>query len=71
MKITHARITALPKQFGDPMPEVHAVFEDGREKKLFEFYPDELSFAPEEFVGLTYEDGCRLKFVKDREYLRG
>ncbi len=52
------------------MPEVHAVFEDGRERKLFEYYPDELTFTPEEFVGLTYAEGCRLKFVKDRDYLR-
>jgi hypothetical protein len=70
MKITSARITAMPKSFADPMPEVHVTLEDGTEQKLFEYYPDELSFSAGEFVGLTVEEGHALKTKKDVAYLR-
>ena len=70
MKITSARITAMPKSLFDPMPEVHATFEDGTERMLFSYYPDEISFSPSEFVGKTIEEAIHLKFVKDRNYLQ-
>ncbi len=43
MVIVSARITALPKTFSDPMPEVYVTMEDGNEHLLFEYYPDEIS----------------------------
>lgn len=52
------------------MPKVKATFEDGSTKELFEFYPDELSFRESEFIGLTEEEGRRLKFTKDKQYLQ-
>lgn len=70
MKITSVRITAMPKSLFDPMPEVHATFEDGTERMLFSYYPDEISFSPSEFVGLTEDEARHLKFVKDRNYLQ-
>ncbi len=68
--IVSARITAMPKSLFDPMPEVHAKLEDGSEVKLFEYYPDEISLSPSEFVGLTVEQASQLKFKKDAAYLR-
>jgi prepilin-type N-terminal cleavage/methylation domain-containing protein len=71
MKITSARITNLPQQMFGPSPEVIATLEDGTEEKLFEYYSDEISFSPSEFVGLTAEEGRRLKFKKDKQFLQG
>jgi hypothetical protein len=70
MKIIKARITSLPETLFDPMPQVFATTEDGAEHFLFEYYPDEISFTSNEFVGLSLEEGSRLKFTKDQEYLR-
>ena len=70
MKITHAHISDLPKTFFDPMPEVRATFENGKTKTLFSYYPDEISFAPEEFIGLTEEEAHRLYSQKDIAYLQ-
>lgn len=70
MKIQSATISAMPKGFGDPMPIITATMEDGSEERLFEYYPDELSFTAEEFVGLTLEEGKQLKFKKDKAYLQ-
>lgn len=60
----------MPKSFFDDMPKVMVTLEDGTEKQLFEYYPDELSFRAEEFIGLTEEQGRQLKFVKDKQYLQ-
>lgn len=69
--ITSARITALPKKMFDPMPEVWVRFgEGGPEEKLFDYFPDEISFSPEEFVGLTRQQAAQLKYQKDLAYLK-
>lgn len=52
------------------MPEVIATLEDGTETALFDYYSDELSFHPSEFVGLTVEEGRNLKQQKDVRFLR-
>jgi hypothetical protein len=70
MKIVSARITPLPKSLRDPLPEVWVRFEDGNEEKAFDYYPDELSFQPQEFVGLTVSEARALKVKKDLDYLR-
>lgn len=69
MKITSARITPMPKSLFDPMPEVFVTLENGEEVALFSYYPDEISFTPNEFVGLTIEEARHLKFKKDKAYL--
>ena len=53
-----------------PMPEVKVQFNNGDEKTLFEFYPDEISFKESEFIGLTEESARRLKFEKDKRYIQ-
>ena len=70
MKIKSAHITAMPKSMFDPMPKVLATFEDGTEKELFQYYPDEISFTADEFIGLTEEEARHLKFTKDKAYLQ-
>jgi len=70
MKIIKARITAMPKELFDDMPQVYVTLENGKEEFLFEYYPDEISFSPEEFIGLTIEEARHLKFKKDKEYLQ-
>jgi hypothetical protein len=52
------------------MPRVYVTLEDCEERFLFEYYPDEISFSPSEFVGLTMEEAKNLKFEKDVAFLR-
>lgn len=70
-KIESARITAMPKSFSDPMPQVMVKFQgEQQEELLFEYYPDEISFRPSDFVGLTKVEGINLKFKRDKQYLQ-
>lgn len=69
MKIVKCKITQQPKTFFDPMPKVIATFEDGSKKELFSYYPDEISFTEQEFIGKTEDEARRLKFEKDKDYL--
>lgn len=70
LKIVSARITDMPKGFFDPMPQVWVTYEDGKEQLLFEYYPDEISFTPSEFIGLRRSEAIHLKFKKDKAYLQ-
>jgi hypothetical protein len=60
----------MPEGMLDPMPQVKAQFDDGSEKTLFEFYPDELSFTENEFIGLTEKQAHELRMKKDIEFLQ-
>jgi hypothetical protein len=69
-RIAKARITALPRALGDPLPEVWVVLDGAAgEQLLFSFYPDEIQLQADELVGLTLEEARRLKARKDRDYL--
>lgn len=70
MKIISARITARPKHLFDNMPQVWVTLEDNNEQFLFEFYPDEIDFTEQEFVGLTIDEAKHLKFKKDKNFLQ-
>lgn len=70
MKITAATISEMPKKFGDPMPFVTVTYEDTTTEILFEYYPDEISFTPQEFIGKTKEQALQLRHDKDVAYLR-
>jgi len=52
------------------MPQVFITLEDGTEKFLYEYYPDEISFTESEFVGLTEAQAITLKFNKDKTFLQ-
>jgi hypothetical protein len=60
----------MPQGMIDPMPKVRVKFDNGEEKLLFEFFPDEISFEESEFIGLTEEFANRLKFEKDRSFIQ-
>lgn len=69
--ITEARITPMPQNFGDPMPQVFVKLKGERDEHfLFEYYPDEISFRSDEFIGLTVKEARHLKFKKDKDYLQ-
>lgn len=69
-KIVGVRISPLPKKFGDPMPEVWVMYENSStEEFLYDYYPDEISFTHNEFIGLTKSEAITLKYNKDRHYL--
>ena len=70
LKIVSARITAMPKSFFDDMPKVYVTLENSIEEFLFDYYPDEISFRPQEFVGLTISEAKTLKYKKDIAYLK-
>jgi hypothetical protein len=69
-RIVSCDIGPYPKELGDPLPEVRATFDDGTVQTLFRFYPDELTFKPDEFIGRTADEAKRLHFEKDRAFLR-
>jgi hypothetical protein len=69
-KIIACSISAQPKSMFDPMPQVTVTFTEGTTKFLFEYYPDEIQFTPEEFIGLTEEEAHGLKTRKDIAYLQ-
>jgi hypothetical protein len=69
MKVVSSRITEQPKSLFDPIPKVYVTLENGNEEFLFNYYPDEISFKPSEFIGLTIEECRYLKFKKDRNFL--
>ena len=69
-KIISARITEQPKSLFDPMPEVYVTLDNGKEEFLFSYFPDEISFTPSEFVGMTMSECRTLKFNKDKEFLQ-
>ena len=51
---------------------VSVVYDDGTVEDHFRsYYPDELSFTPDEFIGLTRREASVLMERKDAEYLRG
>jgi hypothetical protein len=72
--IVKCTISSYPRTmeqgFFDPMPEVRVQFDNGEEKTLFEFYPDEIDFKEDEFIGLTEKDARHLKFEKDKRYIQ-
>lgn len=69
-KIISCNITEMPKSLFDPMPRVEVKFDDGEDKVLFSYYPDEISFISQEFIGLTEKEASKLKFEKDKSYLQ-
>jgi hypothetical protein len=69
MRVQSVRITEQPKSFFDPLPMVYVTLEDGVERFLFDYYPDEISFTEKEFIGLTLDECKHLKFKKDKQYL--
>lgn len=60
----------MPLGMGDQMPSVQATLSDGQVKTLFSYYPDELTFTREEFIGKTEEEAHQLFQQKDRDFLR-
>ena len=60
----------MPEGMFDPMPEVRVFFDNGDEKILFDFFPDEISFNENEFIGLTEEAAIRLRTEKDIKFLQ-
>jgi hypothetical protein len=60
----------MPAGMFDPMPAVRVDFSDGSSAELFAFYPDEIQFQADEFVGLTREAAMALRHKRDVNYLR-
>jgi len=69
-KITTADVGKMPTSIFDTMPVVTANFDDGSVERLFSYYPDEIKFTPEEFVGLTATEAHALRTKKDVAYLQ-
>jgi len=55
----------LPGGVFDQAPRVIARLDDGRDVELFSFYAHERFFTPDQFVGLTVDEGRRLKFAPE------
>lgn len=60
----------MPEGMFDLMPEVRVTFDNGVEKVLFDFYPDEISFTKNEFIGLTEESARNLWTEKDIRFIK-
>ena len=59
----------MPKTMFDGGARVLADLGHG-EEKIFEFYPDEISFSAEELEGKTVDEALSLKREKDIAYLK-
>lgn len=74
MKIVSVEIGPYPRPMplglADPMPTVTATFADGSVKDVFSFFPDEINFSAQEFVGLTEIQALELRTRKDIAYLQ-
>jgi hypothetical protein len=71
-KIVECRITP-PKGLFEPdnLPKIFVKLEgETDEQYVLEFYPDEISFSPEEIIGKTIIEVHTLKFKKDKLYLQ-
>ena len=68
--VVSARVTPMPERLGDPLPGVWVTCQDGTETRVFDFFPDEISFSGDDFVGLTTEECRLLKFGRDRAFLQ-
>ena len=68
-RIASAEITTVPEPLRDRLfdqgPRVIVTLDDGRRIELFSFYAHERNFAPADFVGLTVDEGRRLKFAPE------
>lgn len=60
----------MPLGLNDKMPEVKVRFDNNKEVTIFDFYPDEISFATEELVGLTEKEALNLNFEKDKHFIQ-
>jgi len=70
-KIKSARITEQLKTLFDTMPAVFVTLEgEDTEQRLFFYFPDEISFRPEEFIGKTLEEAHALRHKRDVAYLQ-
>lgn len=50
--------------------EVDVMYDDGSVETIAKYYPDELSFNKQEFIGLTRDEAQELKRKRDVAYLR-
>ena len=62
----------IKKSIVDPMVNVVEVWlnEEPDWQVLFTFYPNELIFSEEEFIGLSVKEALNLRLERDLEYLR-
>jgi hypothetical protein len=70
MKIVSAKISPMPISIMDPLPQVTITLANGTETFLFEYFPDEISFTPEDFVGKTVDEAWELKRQRDIAYFQ-
>lgn len=68
----NAKVVSVEIHQGDSTGymEVHAKFDNGTEKIVATYFADELSFTPDEFIGLTSRQASDLHTRKDQSYLR-
>lgn len=70
-RIVNSTIAGFPETLADlSTAQVFVTYDSGETEELFSYYPDEISFVSVEFLGLTRSQALRLKFVRDRAYLR-
>lgn len=67
--ITACKIISAGSIFDTPSVMVEQEGLEGAEL-LFTYYPDEISFTPEELIGLTPKEAHHLKFTKDVAFIR-
>jgi beta-lactam-binding protein with PASTA domain len=60
----------MPEGMFDQMPSVNVTLSNGESLKLFEYYPDEISFVESEFIGLTVAEAENLLTQKDVKYIQ-
>ena len=55
---------------GEFKNEVYVTYHNDKTEKIFSYYPDELTFSSDEFLGLTKEQALELYYNRDKQYLQ-
>ena len=58
------------KPLGKFKKEVLVIYDNSSNEIIFTYYPDEISFEPNELIGLTRKQALELYHQKDIAYLR-
>jgi hypothetical protein len=64
------KITATDIRIQDGRASMRVTLEDGSKQDAIAWFPDELTFTPEDAIGRTVEELQALHFERDRAYLR-
>ena len=68
--ITSCDVGKMPKSWFDAMPEITVVLSNGASASLGTYYPDEIKFVADTFIGKTLDAAKEIIRKRDVAYLQ-